>query len=138
MERWRAAMVLVALIVLGTVGAAHLYNKRVHRKREVAYQAVLQEFSRALAPGMTRDQVEQYLHARNLRFDRTCCAETQFPSNASYDELTKIGQEDAPWYCSRNNIYLAFHFSGRTRDTSEPDPADKFTAVKLYPRLECL
>jgi hypothetical protein len=91
---------------------------------------------------MTRREVEEYLRTRNVRFRQMCCVETsqRFSTNV-YDDLAKIGQEDAPWFCSEKNVYVAFQFTGSQGNTTGPaaDASDRLRTISIYSWLEgCL
>ena len=34
---------------------------------------------------------------------------------SSWDDLVKIGEESAPWFCSENDVYLAFEFNPKSQ-----------------------
>ncbi len=90
---------------------------------------------------MTRKEVEDYLRTRNAPFRHMCCVDTKQFLKWVYDDLTKIGQEDAPWFCSEKNVYIAFQFAGNSPHNGGPsaEPTDMLTAVTIYPWLEgCL
>jgi len=65
-------------------------------------------------------------------------------NRSSLDDLVKIGKEDAPWFCSENNVYIAFQFIDREREqavgfTLHTDDLDSLKSVTIYPWLEgCL
>ena len=64
-----------------------------------------------------------------------CCVDIK-KSVDVWDDLVKIAQEDAPWFCSEKNIYIAFQFTGTA---SRAEPSDKLISVTVYPWLEgCL
>ena len=91
---------------------------------------------------MTRKEVEDHLRARNVKFRQMCCVEEdkRFSTNV-YDDLVKIGQEDAPWVCSEKNVYVAFQFIGPHQDGLGPaaDASDRLRAISIYRWLEgCL
>ena len=71
-----------------------------------------------------------------------CCVDTSHDySKIVYDDLTKIGQEDAPWFCSENAVYIAFQFTRPTRTAGEADAedSDRLRAVTIHHWLEgCL
>jgi hypothetical protein len=62
------------------------------------------------------------------------------PRNA-YADIVKIGEEKAPWYCNKYNVYVAFEF-----ETTEPHgtvtdarDSDRLETTSLFPWLEeCL
>ena len=106
----RVLTLLALLTVLSTVvvGIRYELRKKAQKKREAAYASSLHFYTEELKIGMTRKEVEEYLRAKNTTFMRMCCVDFS-GSRASLDDLTRIGQEDAPWFCSENNVYVAFH-----------------------------
>jgi len=136
------------LSTLGLIAAAaaivcagwYLFEKRSQKKREALYAATLRSYSGSLQAGMKRKEVEDYLRAKNIPFMRMCCVGDK-TNRGVLDDLTRIGHERAPWYCSENNIYIAFQFEGSERHTVGPtdEDSDTLTKVTLFPWLEgCL
>ena len=135
MRRWRLPIIYLVLVVLAAVAIRHIWKKHEEKKREIFYQSVLHSYSEDLKPGMTREQVENFLRAKKDQFQQVCC------DRGSYSDLIKIGQEDAPWYCSENNIYIAFQFNSVAEESAHPwkDPFDPLESIELLPKLEdCL
>ena len=101
-------------------------------------------YSAAIKTGMTRKQVEEYLAASNISFRQMCCVSPkQFSKGVydnSYDDLVKIGQEDVPFVCIENNVYIAFQFLGSEKDSlPRADASDKLKDLTIYHWLEgCL
>ena len=141
MKHWRLLTVVLVAVAMSVIGVRHVLEKPAQQKREVAYQAALRPYSEVLRPGMTRNEVESYLRAENVRFGQMCCVDPTDLSKGVYDDLTKIGQEDAPWFCSEMNIYVAFQFTGPDRHAVgwTADASDTLKSVTIYRRLEgCL
>jgi len=145
MRRWHiyiAAALLAALLVV--LGVRHVVKERVQRRREAEYQNALRSYSQALKTGMTRKQVEDYLSARNLSFRQMCCVSVKEFSRGvydnAYDDLVKIAQEEVPWFCSENNVYIAFQFLGSGQNSfARADASDKLKDLTIYHWLEgCL
>jgi hypothetical protein len=116
-------------------------ERLAQEKREVAYQSILRSYSEVLRPGMTRKEVENYLRAKNVTFSQMCCVDPRDTHKGVNDEVTKIGHEDAPWFCSANTVYVAFRFTGPERRSVGPtgEASDTLNAVTIYHRLEgCL
>jgi len=89
---------------------------------------------------MTRKEVEDYLQESNVEFERMCCVDDQLFKGV-LEDLTKIGQEEAPWFCSGHNVYVAFQFTGpkRTGVRLTAEPSDTLKIVSIFHRLEgCL
>lgn len=89
------------------VGASH---------RQEIYQSILDSYSATMKSGMTRAQVEDGLRMRGVKFSSIGLDE-----GASNAEITKIGFETGPWYCTGFDFYVAFHFTGPpgSEDSSE-------------------
>ncbi len=143
MKRWLWLILTLAGVGLCIFVVRHALERRAERKRETAYQLALRTYSEALKPGRSRKEVEDYLRTRNVRFLQMCCVETKSYSKGVYDDLVRIGQEQAPWFCSENNVYVAFQFINRGRtDTDKAagaNASDILTAVTIFHWLEgCL
>jgi hypothetical protein len=99
-------------------------------------------YSGALKPGMTRLEVEKYLHSQSLTFRQMCCVNSKAFSAGVWDDLVKIGKEDAPWFCNENNVYIALDFTGQRPQGHtgwDSQSADTLTTVTVYHWLEgCL
>src|SRR5262245_26425597 len=112
--------------------------------REVEYRKVLLSYSEVLKAGMTRKQVEDYLSAQHIPFRQMCCATVKEFSGGvvehAYDDLVKIGEEDVPWFCSENNVYIAFQFlSPKPLPLPEASSSDTLKDLSVYHWLEgCL
>src|SRR6266576_1837454 len=49
-----------------------------------------------------------YLGTKNSQFSQMCCVDTNQLRRGVWDDLTKVGEEDAPWYCSRHSVFYCF------------------------------
>jgi hypothetical protein len=141
MSRLRALILVLLVVVLGAGALRLIWVKRSAmqaQQRELAYQLALQSYSEALKPGITRKDVEDYLRGKNKAFSQSCCME-QARSNA-WDDLTKIGEERSPWYCSKHNVYIGFAFVGtKPHFVPEAHDSDTLTAVRIFHAMEgCL
>jgi hypothetical protein len=133
--RRRLLISVVILVVLALVASRYVWRKRDQDKRAAGYQSTLRSYSKDLKPGMTRKEVENYLQAKGVPVlcrsgDRGAC-----------DDLTRIGEEDAPFYCSHQNIYIAFKFTAveQHRPLENAYPSDVLDSVTIMPWLEyCL
>jgi uncharacterized membrane-anchored protein YhcB (DUF1043 family) len=141
MRRYWRLLAAIAVVILAVVGIHNLREKKAQAKRDAAYQMTLRSYSATFKPGMTRKEVEDYFHANRIVFRQMCCVDYK-SSKSVWDDLTKISQEDAPWFCSEKNIYIAFQFAGSRSDRApgwDAEASDNLTAVSLYPWLEgCL
>ena len=121
-----------------------LLEKRSEQKRAILYQNALHSYSERFRAGVRRKEVEDYLRAQNTPFRQMCCVQDN--KKWILDDLTRIGHEPAPWYCSENNIYIAFQFRGPEGYPAGPiqsgpkaEDSDTLTRVTLFPWLEgCL
>jgi hypothetical protein len=135
---WVLVVMSAILLLVCVLGIRAVIEKRMQKKRQTAYEAVLKEYSAALKSGMPRREVESYLQLRGRSFRQMCCVQVQ---RSAYADVVKIGVEKAPWYCNKNNIYVAFEF-----ETTEPRglrtdarDSDRLQTISLFPWLEeCL
>ncbi len=142
--RWPTKPISVVLaLALFALGTRYELNKQAQKRREAVYQTTLRSYSEILKPGMGRKEVESYLRARNTMFTQMCCVDAETLSErSSWDDLVKIGKEAAPWFCSENNVYIAFQFTDHERKR-EPgwtaNDLDTLKSVTVYRWLEgCL
>src|ERR1700680_1500126 len=98
MKRMLLLIFLLVGVGLLVLGIRHGLKLQAKRKREAAYQSVLLSYTQVLKPGVTRKEVEDYLRARNVGFSQMCCVGMRVHPKHSLDDITKIGQEDAPWF----------------------------------------
>ena len=138
----RVLTLLALLAVLSTVvvGIRYKSKEKAQKEREAAYESSLHSYRQELKPGMTRKEVERYLKAKNAPLIQMCCVDSA-GNRSAFDDLTRIGQEDAPWFCSENNVYIAFQFSKYDQHDGMPSPNDLDTlkTVSIYRWLErCL
>ena len=137
-------LLIPVLIVAGlfAFGLRYGLEKQVRRRREAAYQSAVRSYAQVLKPGMTRKEVERYFRAKKLDFRQLCCVDAKDYAKGSWDDLIKIGDDEAPWYCSSANVYVGFQFTGPGEFNGMypgADDLDKLKAVTLYRALEtCL
>jgi hypothetical protein len=141
MQRRRVLTVGFVVFVLVAVVVGYVSAKRAAARtsqRDAFYRASLQSYSEALPLGMTRKDVEAYLRAQGKPFRQLCCMET-LAKNA-LDDLTKIGVESHPWYCSAHDVYIGFQFvSVEPHRPWEARESDILAKVMVYHWLEgCL
>jgi len=142
MRRWflYLAITLIAAFAVGW-RIHHVAEEKAQSKRELEYQENLRSYSEVLKTGMSRKEVEDYLSAKKIRFRQMCCVDRKKFSwevyDNTYDDLVKIGQEDVPWACSENNVYIAFQFLGPNRNSvPAAEPSDTLKDVSIYHWLE--
>jgi hypothetical protein len=133
------SLFVIALVVF----MVHRDNeKRRQLKRETAYQATLRSYQEFLKPGMTRKEVQDQLRTRNPSFRQMCCADFNESSfRRSWDDLVKIADEDPPFACGENSVYVAIQFVdyNPNKESGKTDDLDTVKAVILHHQLEkCL
>jgi hypothetical protein len=139
MKRW--AWLLGLIVIASLVGIVHHWEKeRAKEERQAGYQRTVALYSDVLKSGMSRKQVEDYLGKKGVSFSNICCVEN---SDGTFDDIVRIGQEDAPWFCSEHNIYVAFEFVAvEPRDPKKlfySLPSDELKKIILWPKLDgCL
>ncbi len=141
MKRWRIVALALISAVVAVSAVGYGWSKHVRGKqeaayqREVGYQTALHSFDAELKPGMTRKDVEGYLQKRGIQFTRICC----LIEKSAYADITRIGTEPAPWYCSEHNVYIAFQFDAAGGVSPSEDPSDTLQKTTIFPWLEgCL
>jgi hypothetical protein len=131
---WSILLLMVNVVLAsGACGASAQHA----RQREAGYQAQLGAFSAVFKPGMTRKDVEDQLRKSGRDFHRMCCMGDH--KNA-FDDLTKIGEESHPWYCSAHSVYIGFEFvSGGKHEFAEAHDSDTLKGVQIFHWFEgCL
>jgi hypothetical protein len=139
--RWplKTIFVVLALLIVGT-GTRFAIKKRAVQKREAAYQFAVSEYQRALRPGMTRKEAEDYLGAKNVTFTQMCCVEpNDLAKRHTWDDLVKIGEEEHPWFCTEHYVYVAFQFADHVQIENgysmTDDDSDILKAVSIFHQL---
>jgi hypothetical protein len=81
--------------------------------------------------------VEAWLPAGNVSYGSMCCISTQHHGESL---LVQIGQEKAPWYCGKREIYVGFEFDAAAgAGPYSENPGDRLSDVVLFPWLrDCL
>jgi hypothetical protein len=69
-----------------------------------------------IIPAYTRAQ--RTPDAKDIPFQHICCIDERRP----YADISKIGKESAPWYCSERNVYVEFQFVAPERHDSVSTP----------------
>jgi hypothetical protein len=135
----------IALIVFSIWLVQHVRERHKAAEREASYQTVLAKYTGECKPGASREQVERYLQTDGRQFTQMCCVanfrgQHVSPVGAGYDDLVKIGEESAPWFCSENNVYIAFEFNPKSHgELSDTNASDILKKVSVFHQLEgCL
>jgi len=135
----------IAVIALSVWLVQHVRERHKAAEREAYYQTVLAKYMSEVKPGMTRDEIEQHLQTDGKRFRQMCCV-ADFRGvhvnsvDAGWDDLVKIGEESAPWFCNKNNVYVAFEFNPKSPgELSKTNASDILKRVAVFHQLEeCL
>jgi len=120
------SLFVIALAIYA--GVSSMRAKRAEQRRQDAYQATVASYRSSLAPGMSRKQVEEFLHMREEEF-------TRFPAyreDSAYADLVKIGEEKDGWYCGPGSVNVAIRFETATNRRVLEDPSDTVTGVALF------
>jgi hypothetical protein len=130
----RNVVILVIVLVAAFAWTISLYRETHLRKiRDAQHQVILNSYSNELKPGMTRSEVEDLLHQKNMPFSRV-----RFGASG-LDDLVTIGREDSTVVCTHNEMDMRLHF---TSSYTQPDlkgfPTDKLEYVKLLEQGQCL
>jgi hypothetical protein len=133
----RLPIAVPSILLATSVSIACTHSAEQARRREAGYQAQLAAFSQSVKPGMSRQEVESSLRTGGRDIQQMCCMGKW--KNA-YDDLTKIGQEPHPWYCSAHSVYIGFEFvSDGRHEFPEAHDSDTLKGVQIYHWLEgCL
>ena len=142
MKRWASLLLSLLLAATLFLGVRYFVRRHAQKKREAVYQQILQSYQQVLKPGMTRKEVEHYLHAKGVTFRQMCCINSKLRGKHSWDDELKIGEEDSPWFCGENNVYVGFEFSDNANSIGDfwrADDLDTLKSVALTHQLEvCL
>jgi|SRR5882762_5299906 len=139
----RVLPLLLFLFIAGICALSVRYSlrRRAQKRRELTYQTVLGTYSQSFKSGMTRKEVEDRLRAKNVSFRQMCCVDIKEFKKSSWDDLVKIGEEDVPWVCGGNNVYVAFQFADHEEHEGrwQANAFDTLKALSVYHQLEgCL
>ncbi len=142
--KWRKLSMIVAAALIVSI-SLWFANRRKAAQREARYQIVLAKYAGDLKPGMNRGQVERYLQTNRAQFRQMCCVANfrgKYVSlnGAGWDDLVKIAEESAPFFCSENNVYIAFEFNPKSQgELSDTNSSDTLKSVSIFHELEgCL
>lgn len=138
-RKHRITLTVSFVLLVGCVLALrNVIEGRNAKKRQVQYQAALESYSDAMKPGSSRRDVEFYLHQRKLPFQQLCCVRER---RSAYADLLKVGEEKVPWFCNKNNTYVALEFEATEPHGEIPEAhdSDRLISTTLWPHLEeCL
>lgn len=114
----------------------HPVSPELENNSEAAYQASVQNYAESLKLGVTRKNVETYLSTSGVGFERMCCIE----QHGAFADLVRIGQEQHPWFCSENYVYVAFQFTGTgSNPDSRGSDTDSLKKISIFRQLSrCL
>ena len=139
----RSRLLIPVLVVVAILGYAvhRVFAKRAQQRREADYQQKLNSYAEVLKPGMSRRDVEGYLRSKGRSVRYMCCINHRKAD--TWDELVKIGEEDAGWFCSKLNIYVGFQFTPHEQTADSFDTSgnelDTLARIQIFRQLEgCL
>ncbi|WP_213805323.1 hypothetical protein [Granulicella sp. dw_53] len=120
--------IAIFLLFAALLWKANSYRKAVRlRQHEAHYQATLVTYANDFKPGLTRAQVDDLLHTRNVS------AEEAHLDSPTWDKFIKLGQEHSARFCSHDDIDVRLHFtpSGPTPE-APASPTDQLLTVTLF------
>jgi hypothetical protein len=146
MNFWTFSMSAAALCLL--VGCAVRTPEQRTQHDDTHYKPALRPYVRDLKPGMTRNEIEDYLNSRNISFGHGCRAameqKTNAPNQAYYyamDDWIELREEVRPWPCGTADVYIAFAFDPERPYTSFADnrinPDDALTGIHIFKIFDC-
>ena len=96
----------------------------------------MRSYADVLKPGVSRKDVEAYLHGKSIEFGRICCID----GSTVFADTIGIGKERAPWFCEAHNVYVAFEFTASDpREKIEGAESDTLKSVTIFHHLDgCL
>ena len=126
-------------VILGAVmlfSAWLIYSKHAERRREAAYAAAMAPLQHDLRFGMTRADVDRYLHSTGTYYSWI-----NFGHAETY--VIPIGEEPGTLVCKPWKVYVALEFEPAdktkgARARSELDPSDKLKDVHIKKMGTCL
>jgi hypothetical protein len=143
-QQWKISMIVVgvAVIAISLWLVQHMRDRHEAADRESGYQTVLAQYAVQLKPGMTREQVERYFQNNGKQFKQMCCVANfkgEYVSfdRAGYDDLVKIAEENVPFFCNENNVYIAFEFNPKSQgELSHTNGSDILKTVSVFHQFE--
>lgn len=136
-KRWRIPLITATGLVVVTLATRFALEQRSERKRQLEYQTITNRYAEEVSEGTTRESVERYLRSQGKEFQRFCCVGER---TKAWADRVRIGQEQAPWFCSQHNVYVVFVFDALDHSVElSRDGNDRLVEVNLYPVSEgCL
>ena len=134
MKRQQSIALVMILAVTAVFTIWHGWSKHLQRiqeasrQREVGYEGVLRSYAAAITTGMSRMQVDQFLHGRGVGF----FGYPAYSEDSAYADLVKIGEERIGWYCGPGSVSVAIRFETATNRRSLQDPSDTVKRVTLF------
>ena len=143
-KRLKVLMIVAAIALIGFSIwlVQHVRERHKAAEREASYQTVLAKYTGELKPGTSREQVERYLRTNGKGFKQMCCVANfkgEYVSlhGSGYDDLVRIAEESAPFFCSENNVYIAFEFNPKSKDElSDTNGSDILKRISVFHQLE--
>jgi hypothetical protein len=139
LKRWLISLIVAAAVLtLALMPVLSRWKKIRDAKREAGYTLALDAYSKALRPGMTHKEVEEYLRSANTQFSETLTAYGG-RRQSQWADLVKIGEsESAVWYCGKEYVYVALEFTPVNQLPRRPEDADVLQRIEMYRVADCL
>jgi hypothetical protein len=133
MKSWRSRLIVLVIVALSAVAIAYAWGRA---KRELGYSSTLRSYSTALKPGISRQQVEDYLQAKSISVGQICC----FNEHSTFSDAVTIGEEKVflP-LCSKEQVIVVFEFAaGELHNSMTAYPSDVLKRLFLWRPMQCV
>ena len=133
---WQRVLIVGPAVVILCVAGCYRHNVKTRSKREAGYQESLKHYAETFPLGNNRKTVEDYLRAHGIQFGQGAGP----GSLNAWSDYIRIGEEPAPWYCSKWDVYVALDFAEvEKHDAWDERDSDSLKKVRLERRGEgCL
>jgi hypothetical protein len=132
MRQWLLIGWIIVIAAAVFLVYSFIRTKNTEQIQQTEYKGRLAESRSALAPGSSRQHVEDYLRQKGIPFERVCCKADDFSDRA------RIGHEPRNWICGDWNVYLEFRFESGTTGLRAATGTDRLKQIDLYQNGPCL
>ena len=142
MRRWLLAL-FVIILVGSSIAAFRAHSNSVDKReleakqrRDSDYESEVRSYSQKFELGTTRGKVEEEFRTQGVSFEQMVTVNER----GEFADLIKLGEEEHPWYCSENYVYVAFEFvSTEPHQSLKVSDSDVLREIRRDDRLSgCL
>jgi hypothetical protein len=133
MKSWRSRLIVLVIVALSAAGIGYAWGRA---KRELGYSSTLRSYSTALKPGISRQEVEDYLQAKSISVGQICC----FNEHGTFSDAVTIGEEKVflP-LCNKEQVIVVFEFAAREpHDSVQSHASDELKRLFLWRPMQCV